>query len=77
MRGLSSKFEPITGVFKKILQKKPSKIGLDYETRNPKDWMTKLELLRGDIQNLNIDIYNREVITHILSNLPESYENIV
>ena len=46
-------------------------------TRDPEDWITEIKLLRGNLQILIVIIDNLEVMTHILSNLPEKYENII
>ena len=59
------------------LQKKISKFELDDVTRDPEDWIAELELLRGDLQKLGFIIDDVEIMTHILSNLPEEYKNIV
>ena len=74
---LSRKFDPTTGYFKKILRNKISKCKLDDVTRNPEEWITQLELLRGDLRKLDVKIDGSEMMTHILSNLPEEYQNIV
>ena len=67
---LSRKFEPTTGASKTRLRKKFSKYELYEVTRNPEEWITKLELLRGYLQKLDVHIDESEMITHILSNLP-------
>ena len=47
------------------------KIELDYVTRDFEDWITEIELLRGDSQKLGVIIDDIEMMTHILSDLPE------
>ena len=68
---LSRKFDPKTGSSQTILRKKFVKIELDYVTRDFEDWITEIELLRGDSQKLGVIIDDIEMMTHILSDLPE------
>ena len=63
------------GASKTRLQKKLSKCKLDDVTRDPEDWITELESLRGKIRELRVIIDDTEIITHIMPNLPEEYEN--
>ena len=74
---LLGKFKPTTGDSKKILGKKFDKCKIYYVTRKHNEWITKIELLRGDLQKLDIQIDNPEIMSHILSNLPEEYQTIV
>ena len=67
----------MAGASKIRLWKKLSKSELDNVTRDPEDWITELELLRGDLRKLGVIIDDVEITTHILSNLIEKYENIV
>ena len=46
----SRKFEPTTGDSNTGLCKKFTKCKLDDVTRNPEEWITELELIRGDLQ---------------------------
>ena len=46
-------------------------------TRDPEEWITVIELLRGTLRKLGVINDNVEIMTHILSNLPELYKNIV
>ena len=73
----SRKFEPTTGAPKTILCKKIARYKLDEVTRNPEELITELELLREDLQKMDIYIDNSEMMTHILFNLPEEYHTIV
>ena len=77
MDKLSIKFEPTTGDSKKILHKKFSKYKLYDVTRNPKERITKLELILQDLQKSDVHIDNSEMMTNIISNLPEEYQNII
>ena len=54
-----------------ILCNKFAKSELDDVTRDPEDWITKLEFLRGDLQKLGVIINDVEIMTHIMSNLLE------
>ena len=45
--------------------------------KKSQEWITELELLRGDLPKLNVSIDDSEMTTHILSNLPEEYKAIV
>ena len=45
--------------------------------KNPEDWITQLELLRDNLRKLGVIIDDVKMMTHILSNLTEEYENIV
>ena len=66
----------MSGASKTIICKKFAKSELDDVTREPEDWINKLELLRGNLRKLGVMIDDVEVMTHILSNIPEDYENI-
>ena len=77
MEKLSRKIEPTTGDSKTRLHKKFAKYKLDNVTRNPKEWIIELELPRGNLQKLDADIDDSEMITHVLSNLPEEFQTIV
>ena len=68
---LSRKIEPTTGASKTRLRKKFSKYELYGVTINPKEWITELEIFRGDLQKLNVHIDDSEMISSVLSNLPE------
>ena len=68
---LSRKFEPTTGASKTTLRNKFYKCELDDVTRNPKEWITDIELLIVDLQNSDVHIDDSEMMTQILSNLPE------
>ena len=59
------------------LRKKFTKCGLDDVKRDLEDWIADLELLRVDLQKLGIIVDDVEIMTHIMSNLPEEYDNIV
>ena len=74
---VSRKFEPNTEASKTRLRKKFAKFKLYDITRNPEEWVTELDLLRGDLQKLYVHIDNSEIMTHILSNLPEEYQTAV
>ena len=67
----------MSGASKTRLRKKFVKIELDHVTKHPEDWIVELELLRGVLQKMGVIIYDVKVLSHILSNLPEEYENIV
>ena len=56
---------------------KNCKSELDDVTRDQEDCITELELLRGNLRKLGVIIDDVEIMTHILSILPEEYENIV
>ena len=74
---LSIKFEPNTGSYKTTLCEKFAKYKLENVTINTEEWITELELLRVYLQKLNVRIDDSEIMTHILSNLPEEYQTIV
>ena len=61
----------MTGPPKAILHKKFSKIEIDDVTRDPEDLITEIKLLRGDLRKLGVIIDDMEMITQLLSNLPE------
>ena len=58
------------------LQNKFAKCELDDVTRDPEEWITDLELFRGYLLKLGVIIDDVEMMTQILSNLPEEYKNI-
>ena len=74
---ISRKIDPTTEVSKTRIRKKLSKSDLDDVTRDPEDWITKLELLRGSLKKMVVIVYCVEMMTHIMSNLPEEYKKIV
>ena len=51
------------GAFKKRLWKKFAKCDLDDVTRDPEDCITQLELLRGDLQRMEVNIDDVEMMT--------------
>ena len=61
----------MSGEPKTILQNKFAKIKVDDVTRDPEDWITELELLRGDLRKLGVIIDDVKIMNHILSKLPE------
>ena len=63
---LSRKFDPTTGTSRTRLHKKFAKCKIDDITINLEEWITELELLRGDLQKLDVHIDNSERMTHIL-----------
>ena len=67
----------MTGASKTILSNKFAISKLDDVTRDPEDWITVIELLRGTLRKLGVINDNVEIMTHILSNLPELYKNIL
>ena len=58
------------GASKTRIQKEFAKSELYDATREPEDWITELELLRGDLRKLRVIIDDVEMPTQILSNLP-------
>ena len=44
---------------------------------NPEEWITDIELIRRYLQEPEVHINNSEIMTHILSDLPEEYQTIV
>ena len=74
---LNKKFQPITGASKTKLSKKFEKNELDGVTRDPEDCITDLEWLIWDLQKLGVIVDDVEMMTHILSSLPEEYEIVV
>ena len=51
---------------------KIAKIELEDITRDPKEWNTELELLWGDLQELDAKIDDMEIMTYIIPNLPQA-----
>ena len=54
-----------------MIHNKSTNIELDGVTRDPKYWITELELFRYDLQTFGVNIDDVEIMTHIMSNLPE------
>ena len=71
------KFEPTTGDSNTRLQKKFDKYELYSVTRNPKEGITELKILRGYLWKLNVQFGDIEMMTHILSNFHEAYEKFI
>ena len=65
-------FYPTTGASKTRLRKKSAKCELYYVKRNPEEWTTKIEILKGDLQKLDVHIDDSEKMTEKLLNLPEN-----
>ena len=63
-------YDPITGSYNTVVWKKFSKWELDNITRNPKKLIAEIEILKGDLQKLDVKIVNSEMVNCILSNLP-------
>ena len=61
----------MTGASKTRILKKFAKTDLYNVTSDPERWIAELELLKGDLRKLGVLIYDMEMMTHILSNLPE------
>ena len=59
-------------VFKDKTLEKIAKIELEDITRDPKEWNTELELLWGDLQELDAKIDDMEIMTYIIPNLPQA-----
>ena len=53
---------------------KISKWELYNVTRNPEEWITYIELLRGDLQKTDVHTDELEIMTHVLSNLQNNTE---
>ena len=60
-----------------MLRKYFSKWKIDDVTRNTEEWITDIKLLRGYLQKLYVQIDDSEMMTHILSNLPEECQIIL
>ena len=73
----NNKFNPMRGASKTILRKKFAKCELYDVTRDPEDQITELELLRGDLRKLGVIIDDVKIMNHIMSTLPEEYEETV
>ena len=52
----SGKFEPTIGIYKTRLRNKFSKCKLYDVTINHKEWITEIEIIRGDLQNMDVKI---------------------
>ena len=74
---LNDKIQPITWGSKIRLCDKSTKIELDDVTRDTEEWITVLELLRGNLRKLGDIIDYVENLDHIPSNLPKEYNNII
>ena len=57
-RKISRKFEPTTEASKTRLRKEFAKYELDDVTINTEEWITNIELLRGDLQKIEAHIEN-------------------
>ena len=74
---ISRIFYPTTGTSKTRLRKKFAKCELYDATRDPKEWITELKILRGYLWKLNVQFGDIEMMTHILSNFHEAYEKFI
>ena len=75
---LVSKFEPKTAQSYIKLNKEFVSSKLEDTVTDPEEWITKLEALRTQMNNVKIrnknDMTETELIIHILTSLPEEYE---
>ena len=69
---LTTKFYPTTRDYITRLRKKFAERELDNTTKNPKEWIAKLELIRGYLRNMDVYIDDTEIMTNILSNYMEA-----
>ena len=67
---LSRTFETTKRASKKKTCNKFSKHYLDDVTSNPEEWITNIKLLRRYPQKPGVQIYESEIMNHILLNLP-------
>ena len=68
---LSRIIEPATRDSKTRLRNKPAKCERYGVPRYPKEWITNLKIMRGDLQNIDTQIDYSKMMTHILLKLPE------
>ena len=57
--------------------KKSARCKLDNATRDPRNRINDIKLIMGDLKKLNIHIYYTHMMTHMLSNLTEAYNNMI
>ena len=74
---LSGNFKPTTGASKTRLRKKFDNCKIYDVNRNPEEWITDIKLLRGDLQNLYLQIDDSKMMTQIPSNLPEENQSTI
>ena len=60
---LLGKFDPTTGASRTRPRKKLSKCDLDEVKIDPKEWITKLKLIRGELWKLNLHIDDMLIMT--------------
>ena len=65
----------MTGESKTRLHKQFSKSELHDVTSDPEDWIPELYYLRGKLKKLGVVIDDTEIITHVLSKIPEEFDN--
>ena len=74
---LKNKYQPDTGASKMTLLQKFNVLKMTNDSHDPEQFITDLEIIRGKLRTMNIELTCVELIMKIIYNLPEKrYENI-
>ena len=76
-RELQRRFEPDTSADKVKLKKEFNASKLSNWNKDPKIWISKLEVIRKRMKKMSNEISDEDVMIHILNNLPEEYDTVV
>ena len=72
---LKERFDPRTSNEKLQLKETNSKL-TDWK-KSPDDWITKLEIIVSQLDQMGYKITDEDFMTHVFGNLPEEYESKV
>ena len=74
---LKKKFNPQTSANKLKLKRKFTNSSLTDWKQDPDDWITELDILRTQLEEMGHMISDKDFMIHILNNLPTEYESKV
>ena len=76
-KDLSKKYDSKTGMTVVSLSEQYNKSKLKNTKMDPDEWIVYLEILQSRLEGMNYIISEKQLIIHILHNVPDDYDNIV
>ena len=73
----SSKYSPNIVAEKIRLKKELQQLKLESSLEDPDLWLTKLELIRMQLNKFMAAVRDDDLITHVLNNLPSDYNQLI
>ena len=74
---LKERFDPRTSNKKRLLKEKFTNSKLTDWTKSPDDWITKLEIIASQLDQMGYKMTNKDFMILVLGNLPEEYKSKV